>query len=157
MAAGLHRLTFADLTNLAVERPETPMHQGALGLLDGGVLLDKQGRLQIERIRSAMVLKIERVPELRRILFHTGPFQGRPLWVDDPDFRIENHVLAARLPSPGGEAEAMRFAEQQMCALLDRTRPLWELWFLEGYGQRKVGLFLKLHHALADGPAILNM
>jgi diacylglycerol O-acyltransferase len=155
--AEVHRLTLTDLTNLAVEGPDTPMHQGAIAVLDGESLLDLDGRIRIERIRTSVALRLDRIPELRRNLFQTGPLQGRPLWVDDPSFRIENHVLVATLPAPGGEKPALRFAEQQMSGLMDRTRPLWELWFLEGYGVGKVGLFLKVHHALADGPAILNM
>lgn len=157
VAEGIHRLSLADLTNLAVEAPDTPMHQGALGVLDGELLLDVRDRIRIDLVRARMALKLDRLPELRRVLFQTGPLQGRSLWVDDPNFQIENHVLVAQLPAPGGQAEALRFAEKKMSGLMDRTRPLWELWFLEGYGDGRVGLFLKLHHVLADGPAILNM
>ncbi len=155
--SAIERLSLADLTNLAVEAPDTPMHQGALGLLDGATLVDREGRVRIERIRTHVEGRLERVPQLRRVLYETGPFQGRPLWVDDPGFRIENHVLLARLPTPGGEAAALEFAEGMMSSLMDRTRPLWELWFLDGYGQGKVGVFLKLHHVFADGPAVLNI
>jgi diacylglycerol O-acyltransferase len=153
----LERLSVADLTNLAVEAPDTPMHQGALGVVDGRPLLDADGRVAIDRVRAHLQARLERVPQLRRILYQTGPFEGRPVWVDDPAFRIENHVLVAKLPPPGGEAEALRFAEGMMASLMDRSRPLWQLWFLEGYGQGKVGIFLKLHHVFADGPAILNI
>jgi diacylglycerol O-acyltransferase / wax synthase len=151
------RLSVADLSNLAVEAPDTPMHQGALGVVDGGPLMDADGRVAIGRVRSHLQARLERVPQLRRILYETGPLQGRPLWVDDPTFRIENHVLVAQLPPPGGETEGLKFAEAAMASLMDRSRPLWQLWFLEGYGQGKVGIFLKLHHVFADGPAILNI
>jgi diacylglycerol O-acyltransferase / wax synthase len=157
VVTGLHRLTLADLSNLAVEGPDTPMHEGALGVLDGGPLLDGDGHVRIDHIRACLARKLDRVPELRRVLFQTGPLQGRPLWVDDPDFRIENHILVSRLPEPGGAIEARRFAEEKMAGLMDRSRPLWELWFLEGYRELRVGLLLKVHHVLADGPAILNM
>jgi len=157
VSASIGRLTLVDLTNLAVEAHDTPMHQGALGVLAGAALLDPQGRVRIEMIRAHLEARLERVPTLRRKLWSTRPFEGRPLWVDDPDFRIENHVLVARLPAPGGEARAFEFAEDKMAILMDRTRPLWQLWFLEGYGPGKIGIFLKLHHVLADGKAILNM
>jgi diacylglycerol O-acyltransferase len=153
----LERLSVADLSNLAIEATDTPMHQGALGVLDGQPLLDADGRVAIERVRSHLQARLERVPELRKILYQTGPFQGRPLWVDDPAFAVENHVLVGRLAAPGGETEALKFAEGMMASLMDRTRPLWQLWFLEGYGGGKVGIFLKLHHVFADGPAILNI
>ena len=153
----LQRLTLADLTNLAVEASDTPMHQGALGILDGSSFLDQEGRVRIEVVRTHIAARLDRVPELRRILFQTGPLQGRPLWVDDPGFRIENHVRVARLPAPGGESQALRFAEQNMGSLMDRSLPMWQMWFLEGYGEGKVGLFLKLHHVFADGQAILKI
>jgi diacylglycerol O-acyltransferase len=153
----LQRLTLTDLTNLAAEAADTPMHQGALGILDGSSLLDDEGHVRIDTIRTHLAARLDRVPELRRILFQTGPFQGRPLWVDDPGFLIENHVLVARLPAPGGEAQALTFAEGMMGSLMDRSLPLWQMWFLEGYAPGKVGLFLKLHHVFADGQAILNI
>jgi diacylglycerol O-acyltransferase / wax synthase len=155
--AALERLTVADLTNLAVEGTDTPMHQGGLGVVDGRPLLDAEGRVAIDRVRAHLQARLDRVPELRRILYPTGPFEGRPLWVDDPAFRIENHVLVAQLPPPGGESQALKFAEGMMASLMDRTRPLWQLWFLEGYGEGNIGIFLKLHHVFADGPAILNI
>jgi len=153
----IERLSLVDLTNLAVEAQDTPMHQGAIGVLAGAALLDPAGRVRIEMIRAHLEARLERVPSLRRKLWRTRRFEGRPLWVDDPDFRIENHVLAARLPAPGGEARAFEFAESKMAILMDRTCPLWQLWFLEGYGPGKIGVFLKLHHVLADGIAILNI
>ena len=157
MKSDLERLTLVDLTNLAVEAQDTPMHQGALGVLDGDQLLDAGGRVRIDRIRAHLEGRLAGVPALRRRLLRTRPFQGRPLWVDDSDFRIEDHILVARLPAPGGEHAAIAFAEANMACLMDRSRPMWQLWFLEGYGSGRVGVFLKLHHVLADGMAILNI
>ncbi len=157
MNARLERLSLVDLTNLAVEARDTPMHQGGLGVLDGEQLLDSNGRVRIERIRAHLEARLNRVPALRRKLWITGPLGGSPLWVDDPGFRIENHVLVARLPAPGGERRAIEFACGAMGGLMDRSRPLWQLWLLEGYGPGEVGIFLKLHHVLADGTAILHI
>ena len=153
----LQRLTLADLSNLAAEASDTPMHQGALGILDGSSLLDEEGRVRIAAVRTHVAARLDRVPELRRVLYQTGPLQGRPLWVDDPRFGIENHVLVARLPAPGGESQALRFAEGIMGSLMDRSLPMWQMWFLEGYGEGKVGLFLKLHHVFADGQGIVKI
>ncbi len=150
------RLSLADLTNLAEEAPDTPMHQGALGVLDGALLRD-DGTVDIERVRAHVSARLARVPELRRMLRRTAPLEGRPLWVDDPGFSIDRHVLLHRLNPPGGEPEALRFAEERMAGLMDRSHPLWELWLLEGYGAGKVGIFFKVHHVFADGPAILNI
>jgi diacylglycerol O-acyltransferase len=157
MTTPIERLSLFDLTNVAVEAQDTPMHQGGLGVLAGDGLLDDQGRVRIELVRAHIEARLDRVPSLRRKLWRTRPFEGRPLWMDDPDFRIENHVLVAQLAAPGGERRAFECAEGKMATLMDRSRPLWQLWFLEGYGQGKVGVFLKLHHVLADGTAILNI
>lgn len=153
----IERLSLADLTNLAVEAPDTAMHVGAIGVLDGGSLLDANQRLSLELMQRSIEGRLSLVPELRRVLRKTAMFQGRPLWVDDPTFRVENHVLRATLPAPGGDEAAIHFAEGQMGILMDRARPLWQLWFLEGYAPGKVGVFLKLHHVLADGAAVLKM
>lgn len=88
----LERLSVADLANFAVEGTDTPMHQGALGVVDGAPVLDANCSVAIGRVRSHLQARLERVPQLRRMLYRTGPFQGRPIWVDDPTFRIENHV-----------------------------------------------------------------
>lgn len=151
------RLTYTDLANLATDAPDSQMHQGALAVLDGAALIDDAGHVDVERVRAHVAARLDRVPLLRRRLWKTAPFQGRPLWVDDPSFAIEHHVLVARLPEPGGERRAIEFAQEHMAELMDRSRPLWELWLLEGYGPGLVGVFLKLHHAMADGGAILNI
>ena len=157
MNAQVERLSLLDLTNLAVEAADTPMHQGGLGVLDGAHLLDSNGRVRIDEVRAHLESRLDRVPELRRTLWKTGPLEGAPVWVDDPGFRIEDHVLVAHLPEPGGERRAIEFAKVTMAGLMDRSRPLWQLWLLEGYGPSEVGVFLKLHHVLADGAAILKI
>jgi diacylglycerol O-acyltransferase len=155
--ADLARLSLQDLTNLPVEAPNTPMHVGALGVLEGRAISDAEQRIRIDAIRADIEARLHLVPELRRVLRKTRPFQGHPLWVDDPGFRIENHVHRVELPPPGGEERALRFAERLMGKLMDRNHPLWQLWFLEGYGPGEVGVFLKLHHVLADGAAVLKI
>ena len=153
----LNRLSAMDLTNLALEAPDAQMHQLAFGVLDGAGLVDARGHVRIDRVRRHVEARLDRVPELRRKLYQPGWLGGRALWVDDPDFRVEDHVLAARLPEPGGAAELMAFAEQQMSVLMDRSRPMWQVWFLEGCSADTAGIVIKLHHALADGPAMVNV
>lgn len=153
----LERLSLSDITNLAAEAADTPMHQAVLARIDGAGLVDEHGHVRIHRIRRHLERRLGRAPELRQVLHRTGPLQGPPLWIDDPDFDIANHVQVATLPAPGGEQAALCFAEAAMAELMDRRLPLWEMWFLDGYGGGKVGIFIKVHHALADGPAMLNM
>ena len=146
--ATLERLSLADLTNLAIESRDTPMHQAAFAVM---------GTVRLDRLRRHLESRLGRVPELRRVLRTTRPPEGGPLWVDGAAFRIEDHVHGATLPPPGGEATALRFVEARMAEVMDRSRPLWEMWLLEGYGPGRVGLLIKLHHALADGPAMVNV
>jgi diacylglycerol O-acyltransferase / wax synthase len=151
------RLSLPDIVNLALETPRSLMHQAALGVLDGPQCLDDEGHVRLGDIRADLESKLGHIPGLRHVLQETGPLGGRPVWIDDPSFRIENHVRLARLPDPGGEAQLLAFAEQRIATMLDRSRPLWEIWLLEGYGESRVGIFFKVHHALADGPAMVNM
>jgi len=153
----IERLSRADESNLALETRDSPMHQAALGVLDAATLVDSAGRVRLDDMRAHVASRLERVPELRRVLYETGFLEGRALWVDDPGFRIEEHVRMATLPSPGGEKAALSFAERKMSELMDRSRPLWEIWLLEGYGAGQLGVFIKLHHALADGRAMINL
>ena len=133
------------------------MHQAALGVLDSAALLDDDGHLRISEIRSHLESRLGRAPELRCTLHWAGPLAGRPVWIDDPNFRIEDHVLVATLSEPGGEAGLLAFAERRMAMLMNRSRPLWEIWLLEAYADDRVGLFIKVHHALADGLAVVNL
>ena len=145
------------MTNLALEAPDTLMHQAGFGVLEGGPLLDPDGRIRIELIRQRLGPKVEQTPELHQVLHPTGLLQGRPLWIDDPGFKIENHVDVATLAAPGGMPAALRFVEATLGELMDRSRPLWHLWFLEGYAPDRIAVVLKTHHALLDGPAMINL
>jgi WS/DGAT/MGAT family acyltransferase len=83
---------------------------------------------------------------------HVPLGQGRPIWVDDHDFDIARHVHLTALPEPGGRRRLLELAERLMAQLLDRHRPLWELWFVEGVDRGEhVGLIHKSHHTLTDG------
>jgi len=80
------------------------------------------------------------------------PFgQGRPVWVDDTDFDISYHVRLTALPAPGNEEQLKALTSRLQSHLLDRTRPLWELWVVEGLEGGRVALVQKTHHALVDG------
>src|SRR5271163_5324814 len=76
---------------------------------------------------------------------------GHPVWVDDPDFDIDNHLRRAALPSPGGMRELGDFAADVISRQLHRDRPLWEMWIVEGLEDGKVALVVKMHHSTIDG------
>lgn len=97
------RLTPEDLTHFAFERPETPMHIGALAVLEAAPQLAAGGQLDLDAIRSRIRLRLQRTPALLKVLHHVGFFGGRSLWVDAVDFHIADHVRQAEVSPPGGE------------------------------------------------------
>ncbi len=147
------RLTSTDLMFLRLESTAWPAHFGGLAVLDGAVLLDDAGQLRMSVIRDRLDCRVAHVPRMRQRILNPGFLGGRPLWVDDPDFDIGDHVHEQAVRSPGDEAELLEAAAAVYGHLLDRSRPLWELWFLTGLSKGRVGVLLKLHHAVADGLA----
>ncbi|MBN2112610.1 MAG: DUF1298 domain-containing protein [Acidimicrobiia bacterium] len=151
------RLTPLDLSYLRVESPAWPCHYGGVAILEGRALLDDSGRLRLDEVRHRLSRRLGRAPQLRRRLYVPGPMRGRPLWVDDDRFAIEHHVHEAEVPSPGDDTRLQETATRIYERLLDRRRPLWELWFLTGLPDGRVGALLKLHHAVADGLAAVTL
>jgi WS/DGAT/MGAT family acyltransferase len=146
----LDRLTPIDASFLHQEGPASHMHIGGVLVFGGpppafGDFLDHiRGRLHL-------------VPRYRQKLA-TPPFEtGRPLWVDDPSFNLEFHVRQTALPSPGTEEQLLQLAARVASQQLDRTKPLWELWLVEGLepaeagGDERFALISKTHHSLVDG------
>src|SRR5438045_2262582 len=81
-----------------------------------------------------------------------SPFQlGRPVWIDDPHFTILYHIRRTGVPAPGGDDELRNLAGRVLAQHLDRARPLWELWMVEGLKGDRWALIAKTHHAMVDG------
>jgi WS/DGAT/MGAT family acyltransferase len=147
------RLSALDTAFLAAERPEVPLHVGALAIYDGAPLLDDAGHVRIDDIRRTIDARLDQLPQLRWRVAPAPLGLARPVWVDDDHFDIEHHVRATTLAAPGTEAQLHElFAELQMRAL-GRDRPLWEFWFVEGLEGGRVACVEKMHHALVDGVA----
>jgi diacylglycerol O-acyltransferase len=142
----LDRLTAIDASFLHQEGPTSHMHVGGLTLIEGPAppyteLLDAlRGRLHL-------------VPRYRQKLSVPPAGTGRPLWVDDPSFSIEYHVRHTALPKPGDEPQLLRLAGRIFSQQLDRSKPLWEIWMVEGLKDGGFALISKTHHALVDGIA----
>jgi len=122
-----------------------PQENGALAILDG--------RVSLADIRAAIEHRLHLVPRLRQVLTVPGAGQGGPLWTDAPLFDIHDHVHVLHVPAPGDEAALLTAVEGLIRRRLDHTRPLWEVWLLSGLPDGRSGLFVKLHHAVADGLA----
>lgn len=155
------RLSRADLANLAMETPGTPMHVGAVLVLDGPpgdrACTGHDRGLCLDTVRRELDRRLDALPELRRRLHRPGPFAGRPLWVDDPLWRIDRHVTAVEVAAPGDDAALLRLADALLAVPLDRAHPLWRIWFVTGLSGGRVAAILAVHHAVADGTAALRL
>jgi diacylglycerol O-acyltransferase / wax synthase len=147
------RLSSLDLMFLRVESAAWPCHFGGLAVLDGSALCDTSGRLRLGEITGRLSRRLGYVPQFRRRVHFPGLLQGKALWVDDDRFDICRHVRERAVDPPGGDTELLDAAARICDDVLDRTRPLWELWFLTGLSGGRVGVLLKLHHSVADGTA----
>lgn len=126
-------------------------------MLEGGVLVHTDGALKMPEILEHLDRRVAQIPKLKQRIHRPGRLRGRPVWVDDPRFDIRNHVRATTVAPPGGTTELLAAAATAYGSLLDRRRPLWELWFLTGGTDGRIGALLKLHHAVADGLAAVAM
>ncbi|HEX6760495.1 MAG TPA: wax ester/triacylglycerol synthase domain-containing protein [Propionibacteriaceae bacterium] len=130
-----------------------PQDIGALGVLDGSSLLDSGGRFRIEAARRALEGRLHLLRRFRQVLYLPRRGLGGPLWVDAPAFDLSDHVRVERLHAPADEAELLRAVARLRRRRLDRSRPLWEIWFLTGLPADRIGMFVRLHHVVADGIA----
>jgi WS/DGAT/MGAT family acyltransferase len=136
---------------LHLESPRTPMHSGFVGIVEGGSLRDSQGQLRLQDIRAEIDHRLHLVPKLRQRVRFSLLGETTPVWVDDPHFDIANHVRQSDRSKLAGEAEVLDLTGEFMQRRLDRGRPLWEIWFVDGLEGGRVVVVGKLHHALADG------
>jgi WS/DGAT/MGAT family acyltransferase len=130
-----------------------PQDVGVLAILEGGPLLEPDGRFRLEAARRAVAARLHLMPRMRQVLRVPRRGLGGPLWVDDPSFELDAHVRQAPVRSPGGEVELLRSVESLRRTRLDPSRPLWQMWFLPGPAGGRIGWFMRLHHVVADGIA----
>jgi len=152
----IDRLTAEDRLMLAASEA-WPQDIGALALLEGGCLFDSTGAFRIQAVRDAIACRLHLVPRFRQVIDVPARGLGGPHWVDARTFEISEHVRVLPLEQPAGEAELLSATERLRRQRLDPSRPLWEMWFLTGLPDGRVGLFVKIHHAIADGLAAMAM
>jgi len=149
-AESLERLAREDLLMLTPDRVGWPQDVGAVALLRADGLLDENGQVRLDEVRQAIGQRLTR--RLRQVIRVPRFGRGGPIWVDDPAFGLHHHVRAAQVPAPADEAALLRTVEGLRQRPLDRAHPLWEMWLLSGMPGR-VGVFLRMHHVVADGAA----
>jgi WS/DGAT/MGAT family acyltransferase len=138
------RLTGLDSSFLHLERDAAHMHVAGCMVFHGTAPA-------YEELVDEIQARLHLVPRYRQRLAFVPLNQGRPVWVDDPHFNISYHVRHTALPRPGGEQELKRLAGRVFSQALDRSRPLWELWLVEGLADDRFAVLSKTHHALVDG------
>ncbi|MGI9578379.1 MAG: wax ester/triacylglycerol synthase family O-acyltransferase [Microthrixaceae bacterium] len=151
------RLTATDASFLYIESPHEPQHVGSLSILEGAPLRDSSGRIQIEEIRRITADRLAKVPRMRQRVRMVPFRQGRPVWVDDDRFDIQYHVRLTSLPRPGTPDQLLDLMSRLQSLPLDRSRPLWELWFVDGLADDNVAQVMKVHHCVGDGIANVDM
>jgi diacylglycerol O-acyltransferase len=135
-----------DATFLYVEDGVTHMHIASCAVFEGPAP-------DYEHVVATIAGKLAKVPRYRQVVRFVPLQLGRPVWVDDPHFRLEYHVRHTALPPPGGDEELRALVGRLMSQELDRHRPLWETWMIEGMERGRWGLITKIHHCMADGVA----
>lgn len=143
----MRRLSAADAYFLFTERPGWPMHTGSLVILDR----TESPGYGVEQVRRLLSERLPRLPEFMMKLKEVPFGLDRPLLVEDEDFNLDYHLHRIAVPSPGGPREVGDLVGNLTQIPLDRRRPLWEMWFIEGLADDRVALFVKVHHCLVDG------
>ena len=146
------RLSPLDVSFFYLETPTTHMHVGGVAILqppDEGFDFDAFAALVEKRLPL--------VPRYRQKVKWVPAHVGNPVWVDDPDFDISYHVRRSALPKPGNEEQLKEFVARIQSRALDRARPLWEMYVLEGLADGRVAIITKTHHAMVDGISAVDI
>jgi WS/DGAT/MGAT family acyltransferase len=146
----MDRLSPVDAGFLHQEGPSTHMHVGGVALFEGPPPLHRE---LIDHIR----LRLPLVPRYRQKIATPPLWLGRQRWIDDPNFNLEYHVRHTALAAPGEEEQLRRLAARIYSQALDRSKPLWEMWLVEGVAGGRFALITKNHHALVDGIAGVDL
>ena len=144
------RLTALDASFLNLESPGVHMHVGSVGIFDSGPLARGDGGIDFDQIIALTGMGLSRVPRFRQKLGRR-PLTGQPIWVDDEHFNLLYHVRHTALPLPGDERRLKRLVGRIMSEKLDRKKPMWEMWFVEGLEEGRLAVVSKVHHSLIDG------
>ena len=144
MAKHMDRLSSVDAAFLAQERDGSHMHIGGLVIFEGPAPSREEFAAHLEA-------RLHLVPRYRQKVSFPRFEMGRPLWIDDPSFNLGYHVRHSGLPEPGSVEQLRLLAGRIFSQRLDRSKPLWELWLVEGIEGDKFAIISKTHHSLVDG------
>jgi diacylglycerol O-acyltransferase / wax synthase len=140
-----------DSAFITLESPLAPLHIAAILELDPPGNGPTDPIATFDEIKALVAARLHEIPKLTRRILRVPFDLAWPVWVDDPEFDLDEHVIRRACPSPGGEAELDALVGRIMATELPADRPLWELSVVEGLADGRTAVLLKLHHALADG------
>ena len=144
----MERLTGLDAAFLYLETPTHHMHVAMTMVIDPSTMV---GGYSFEKVKDFIARRLHLVPPFRRRLVNVPLNLHHPVWIEDPNFDIDYHIRRIGCPAPGGRRELGEMAGQIASSPLDRSRPLWELWVVEGLKQGRIGIVTKVHHSAIDG------
>lgn len=147
---GMERLSGMDAFFLYLESPTQQMHVTLCAVLDPS---EMPGGYSYTRLRDHVASRVHRIPPFTRTLVPVPLNVHHPLWAEDPSFDLDNHVRRAALPAPGSQEQLATLTARLAESPLDRSKPLWELWVIEGLTDGNVALIAKVHHSALDGVA----
>ena len=143
-------LSSQDASFLEIEDEVSHMHIGSIGIFEG----PPPSR---EELLAGVQAKLHLVPRYRQKVRYPPLHVGPPVWIDDRHFNLAYHVRRTALASPGGESELRTLVGRVMSQQLDRSKPLWEMWFAEGRGGGRWALISKVHHCMVDGVSATDL
>lgn len=148
--AHMEAMSPVDSSFLHIEDATTPMHIGGVSLFEGPAPA-------FEDLRAMVEGKLGLVPRYRQKVRFVRLGAGQPVWIDDPHFNLDFHVRHTAVPAPGTEVQLRKMANRVFSQRLDRTKPLWELWMIEGLDEGRWALLSKVLHCMVDGVAATDL
>jgi diacylglycerol O-acyltransferase len=146
----MDRMSAQDASFLYLESDRSPMHVGGVSIFEGPPPEPQQ-------FADHVASKLDQVPRYRQIVRTVMLGIGSPVWIDDPYFNIGYHVRRTALPAPGSDLQLQALVGRVMSQKLDRDKPLWEMWVVEGLEGGRWALLSKVHHCMVDGVAATDL
>jgi len=146
----MNRMSAQDASFLHMENDTSPMHVGGVSIFEGPPP-------DFDEVTAMVQGKLQLVPRYRQVVRFVPFGLSRPVWAEDPHFNLGYHLRRTALPRPGGEQELLALVGRVMSQNLDRAKPLWEMWVVEGLHNGQWALLSKVHHAMVDGIASTDL
>jgi diacylglycerol O-acyltransferase len=151
----MERLGPQDASFLYLETPSVHQHVGGVAILDPSTA--PSGKLAYPDLVRVISSRLHLAPRFRQKVVFPPFAAARPVWVDDANFDIDFHIRRAALPAPGGRRELVDYVQRVISRPLDRTKPMWELYLIEGMEDGLVTILTKVHHSMVDGMAAIDL